>query len=240
MAAPNRNPPFAGNSYNTAIHNAYNLLKNRMNQLLLEGYRVQRKNGFLQRKQRSLLQELEQASIDNSTIRSELQSQQANYDKVTGELNRITDEKTQIYEELESVKFQRELGELILDQHRDEILEQKKIIGEKEAHIKTGRETIAAAHMEISTLRAQVSYLRELMTVCEGNICSLRCQLESNVGKERQVISKLEKERNEAIDGCRYYQLLVERLKSTYDELEAKVDALREGSSLEQEAEGSD
>lgn len=44
---------------------------------------------------------------------------------------RIADDKARIFEELETQRFQKELNQLILDQYRDEIQEQKQIIKDK-------------------------------------------------------------------------------------------------------------
>ncbi|KAM5349331.1 hypothetical protein ACJ41O_005836 [Fusarium nematophilum] len=207
--------PSANDAYTTGITNAYKMMKKRFAQLL--------------RSQKFLKQQLEQATQANITIRSELQNQQEIYNRLVEKLGRISSEKSQMHEDFESQKFQKELNELILDQYRDEVLESKSIIGEKDRHIETCTESITAAYGEIAALKAQISYMRQRMCVGEEDIRSLRCQLESSIGESRrqEMIAKgLRKERNDAMDGCMYYQKQIGRLKMTYDDLENRVNAL--------------
>ncbi|KPM41091.1 hypothetical protein AK830_g5498 [Neonectria ditissima] len=212
----------ASDAYTAGITTAYKLLKRHFNQML-------RKNQSLGRSQKSLKQKLEEASLDNTKIRLELQRQQTTYNRLVGEIGRISTQKSELYGKLENEKFQRDLAELILDSYRDEIEEHKKRLSEKESYIETCEQSVAAACSEISALGAQVSYLKQRVAVGEEDICKLSCKLECIIGERRRqevINAKLEKERSDAMDGCRYYQSQIGRLKTTYDELEARVNAL--------------
>ncbi|KAF4470083.1 hypothetical protein FALBO_3028 [Fusarium albosuccineum] len=239
------------------ITNAYKLLKNRFNQIL-------HKNASLGRSQKFLQQRFDQVSQENRRLCRELQRQQENCNAMARDVGRISTEKSQIYAELENAKFQREvgdlvldqchdeinehkkalererfqkdLGELLLDQYRDEIEEQKKTLSEKEEHIEACKQSVAAAYSEISTLRAQILYLKQRLAVGEEDICTLACKLENSNGetaRQRTIVAKVEKERKEAMDGCYYYQTQIGKLKATYDELESRVNALSTESSIE-------
>lgn len=248
--------PYASDAYTAGITNAYRLLKDRFNQIL-------HKNASLGRSQKSLRQRFDQVSQDSRNIRRELQRQQDDYHILARDLGQMVTEKSQIYAELESEKFKRDLGdlvlnqchdeisdhkkalekeklqkelsELLLDQYRDEVEEQKKDLSEKEKQADAYQQYITVAHSQITALRAQVLYLKQRMAVGEEDICALTRKLEDSNGettRQRAIIAKLEKERGEAMDGCRYYHTQISKLKVTYDELEARVNALSIGNSV--------
>ncbi|KAF9761131.1 hypothetical protein IL306_003944 [Fusarium sp. DS 682] len=230
--------------------NAYQALKNRFSQII-------QKNDSLTKNQKSLRRQLDQAHRENSKIRSERQRLQENYDRLARDLGRISMEKSQVHAQLENERFQRELGDLVLDQYKDEIMERKeeiereifkkelsdlllgqyrdeieeqnKTLREKELHIASCQESVAAAYRQLSAFGSQVSYWRQRVTLGEDKICKLTSELEHSKGEIRRqntIIAKLEKERSEAMDGCSYFQTEIRKLKATYNELEIRVDAL--------------
>ncbi|KPA38733.1 hypothetical protein FLAG1_08429 [Fusarium langsethiae] len=139
-------------------------------------------------------------------------------------------------EEIEQEVFQKELGELLLSQYRDEIDRQNETLREKEIRIETCKESVTSAYGEISTLGCQVLYWKQRVAVSEDQICKLACELECSKGeitRQNNIIAILQKERSEAMDGCRYYEAQIKRLKATYDELEDRVDALTVSDAIE-------
>ncbi|KAF5709886.1 hypothetical protein FGLOB1_5734 [Fusarium globosum] len=159
-------------------------------------------------------------------------------------------EKSQIYAQLEREKFQRELGDLVLDQYKDEIIERNREIerevfkkelsdllleqyrGEIEEQKESLRENehqIASCHRQMFTFSSQVSYWRQRVSLGETQICKLTSELEYSKGemqRQNTVIARLEKERGEAVDECSFFQAEIRKLKATYDELNMRVDAL--------------
>ncbi|KAH7201169.1 hypothetical protein DER44DRAFT_727641 [Fusarium oxysporum] len=245
-ALPNQSQVVArstNDAYTSCMANAYHALKNRFSQLL-------QKNDSLTKNQRSLRRQLDQAQRENTKIRNERQRLQVNYDKLAKDMGRLSMEKSQIYAQLEHERFQRELGDLVLDQYKDEIIErneeierevfkkelsdllleqyrgeieeQKKALSEKELRI-------ASCHRQMLTFGSEVSYWRQRVNLGENQICKLASELEHSKGemhRKNTMIARLEKERREAVEGCSSFQAEIRKLKATYDELEMRVDAL--------------
>lgn len=143
-------------------------------------------------------------------------------------------------EEIEREVFKRELSDLLLDQYRYRIEEQDKALKEKDFHVALSKESVAAAYSEISALSSQVLYWKQEVAISEEQIFSLAYKLEGNSGqitRQNSQIAKLEKERREAMDGCRYFEAQIERLKATYDELLLRVDALNAGCNVDKQTE---
>jgi chromosome segregation ATPase len=143
-------------------------------------------------------------------------------------------------EEIERQVFKRELSDLLLDQYRDRIEEQDKALKEKDFDVALSKESVAAAYSEISALSSQVLYWKQEVAINEGHIFSLAHKLEGNTGqmtRQNNQIAKLEKERREAMDGCRYFEAQIKRLKATYDELLLRVDALNAGCNVDKQTE---
>lgn len=113
------------------VRNTFRSLEKQVFYLLQEDGRLKNKVGFLQRKTESLTQQLEDALRNSDATISELQRKQTYCNELVGDMARIADDKARIFEELETQRFQKELNQLILDQYRDEIQEQKQIIKDK-------------------------------------------------------------------------------------------------------------
>ncbi|EWZ78450.1 hypothetical protein BFJ68_g15420 [Fusarium oxysporum] len=230
-------------AYTSCVATAYHALKNRFSQIL-------QKNDSLTKKQRSLRRQLDQAQRENTKIRSERQRLQENYNKLAKDIGRVSTEKSQIYAQLEHERFQRELGDLVLDQYKDEIIERNEVIerevfkkelsdllleqyrGEIEEQKKSLRKNelqIASCGRQVFAFSSQVSYWRQRVNLGEDQICKLTSELEHSKGemhRQNTTIARLEKERREAMDGCSFFQAEIRKLKATYDKLEMRVDAL--------------
>lgn len=251
-----RVPTYANEAYTAGVTNAYRLLKDRFNQILRNNASLGRSQKSLrkrcdqisqdncnirwelQRQQedyQNLTRDLSQIVTEKSQIYAELEGEKFKRELGDLVLNQCHDEINEHKKALEREKLQKELSELLLDQYRDEVEEQKKDLGEKEKQADVYQQCIATAHGQITALRAQVLYLKQRMAVGEEDICALARKLEDSNGettRQRAIIAKLEKERGEAMDGCRYYHSQISKLKATYDELEARVNALSVESSV--------
>ncbi|KAG8673935.1 hypothetical protein FPOAC1_007254 [Fusarium poae] len=248
-------PPlsYPGDTYTTCITSAYKALKRRFSLIL-------QKNDSLTKKEKSLRQQLNQALRDNFQIRGELRRLHESYDILARDAGRISMERSQVYEQLENERFERELGDLVLNQYKDEIKERKqeierevfkkelgdlllaqyrgeieaqdRAIREKDIHIEAFKASVAAASSEISTLNSEVLNWKRRVTIGEEQILNLARKLEGNneqITRQNTVIAQLEKERSEAMDGCRYFEAQIGELKTTYHELLLRVNALSAG-----------
>ncbi|KAF5724651.1 hypothetical protein FMUND_616 [Fusarium mundagurra] len=230
-------------AYTSCMATAYHALKNRFTQIL-------QRNDSLTKNQRSLRRQLDQAQRENTKIRNERQRLQVNYDKLAKDIGRLSMEKSEVYAQLEHERFQRELGDLVLDQYKDEIIERNEIIerevfkkelsdllleqyrSEIEEQRKSLRENehqIASCHRQMLAFSSQASYWRQRVNLGENQICKLTSELEHSKGEihtQNTMIARLEKERGEAVDECSFFQAEIRKLKATYDELNMRLDAL--------------
>ncbi|KAF5544847.1 hypothetical protein FMEXI_6360 [Fusarium mexicanum] len=199
---------YRSDTHAACVSNAYKLLKNRFNDIL-------RKHDSLEKSQKLLQRRTDQASRDNRRLRRELNRQQNDYKLLVKEIASISAEKSQLYSQLEEEKFQKQLGDLSLQQcldeigerqqeikeerskrqlndlmvnrNRNKIEEQKLALEEKENHLRTCKEAIVTAYSGISTLKAQNRYLEQRLVVGEDNICELNWQLERKNGETARL-----------------------------------------------------
>ncbi|OBS20242.1 hypothetical protein FPOA_06629 [Fusarium poae] len=240
----------SNDAYTACITNAYRALKKRFSQILQKNDSLAKNQKSLRRQldqalrdnrriraelchqqenYDTLAKETGRISMEKSQIYAQLENERFRRELGDLVLNQYQDEIEERKEEIEREVFKKELGDLLLSQYRDEIEEQSKALREKEIHIETCKESVTAAYGEISTLGSQVLYWRQRVVISEDQICKLAGELERNNGeitRQNTLIAILEKERSEAMDGCRYYQAQITKLKATYDELEVRVDAL--------------
>ncbi|CVL09315.1 uncharacterized protein FMAN_15479 [Fusarium mangiferae] len=194
--------------HEACVSNAYKLLKNRFNDIL-------RKNDSLEKSQKLLQRRTDHASRDNRRLRRELNRQQNDCKLLTKEIKSISAEKSQLYAQLEEEKFQKQLGDvflqqcldeigerqqeireerskrqvndLMVDRCRDKIEKQKLELEEKENHLRTCKEAVVVAYSEISMVKAQNRYLEQRLIVGEDNISELNWQLERKNGETARL-----------------------------------------------------
>ncbi|KAM0187031.1 hypothetical protein ACHAPI_011349 [Fusarium lateritium] len=243
--------------YTACVTNAYRVLKKRFSQILQNNDFLSKNQKSLRRQldralrdnrrvraelrqqqehYDTLVKDVGRISMEKSQIYAQLDNEKFRRELGDVVLNQYQDEIKERKEELEREVFQKELGELLLSQYRNEIDRQKETLREKEIGIETCKESVTSAYGEISTLGCQVLYWKQRVAVSEDQICKLAYELECSKGeiaRQNTIIAILQKERSEAMDGCRYYEAQIKRLKATYDELEDRVDALTVSDAIE-------
>lgn len=101
--------------------------------------------------QHNLTQILQQ----NQWAQSSLKIKNTQYELLIGDIVRVCQEKQEIFDKCEKEKLEKELCQMILDQYRDEIIEQKKIITEKDESICHLLRAVAKAESKMASLTAQ-------------------------------------------------------------------------------------
>ncbi|RFN51411.1 hypothetical protein FIE12Z_4322 [Fusarium flagelliforme] len=240
-------------AHTACLASAYKALKKRFSHLLQKNDSLAKKNkslqqqldqtlrdnfqirGELQRLHETyniLAKDIARIKVEKAQLFERLENERFQRELSDLILNQYKDEVKERKEEIEREVFKRELSDLLLDQYRNRIEEQDKALKEKDFDVALSKESVTAAYSEISALSSQVLYWKQEVAINEGHISSLAHKLEGNTGqmtRQNNQIANLEKERREAMDGCRYFEGQIKRLKATYDELLIRVDALNSG-----------
>lgn len=180
-----------------------------------------------------LIESLDQLGRENTSLKSQLETQSSNYDLLVGDMIQTCSEKSDIFEALQEEKTQKELGDLIISQYCDEILEHKATIAEKEKYIKDLVNYSAKTRAEALTLDAEASALRAELSICRqrnvGTTSSLRQELQQkmdDLAECQKGLAQLQKERDEAAEEHIHCQSEYNELCFVRDELAAQLQML--------------
>jgi chromosome segregation ATPase len=174
----------------------------------------------------TLAEQLQHARDENTLVQSDLQAQKSDYATLIGDITRICNEKGELHEELEKERFQKDFEQLLLDQYRGEILEQRDTIGKKERRIQELLESTARVQGETDAMRARCMHYEQSFKAGEEEIAQLRQELETKrreLIKQETATAQLHKQWNEAMEGCVYYRSQINKLGTACDNLAAKV-----------------
>lgn len=140
-------------------------------------------------------------SAENESLKSQFSKKITEYDLLADDIISIIDEKHQLFNQYKREKTEKEIGELILEQYREEI---KTWAANSELAFQGLSDLMDERDVEISNLMRQKMYYEHSIAAGEGIAADLHEQLQrknKELAAQRVENARLWEERNESIDG---------------------------------------
>lgn len=145
-------------------------------------------NGYLSEEQRDRITALEEEAArlrqDNDVAQAELQERWTNNDQLIGDMMHLCDEKQALVEERDNALFQKSVSDLILEQYRDETVEQREVIGARDVEVRDLANTCASLDTEASFLRRRCCHLEQFIAGEQQTMVDLRRELEESRARQ--------------------------------------------------------